>query len=179
MQQTPQTTHEEYEGVPLAVEVLGNGSTYGWIGRVGGAVIGGVIAAFNTAEGGPFTRRATETLAKLKINVSGKTAIIAGGALAGSIGGHLLGMLIGLGKAKSTLGKGRAQFERIITQRDDALTELANVKTQLEETRQKEAQAEPPKQPAAENTPAETIMGNARIESVGTAKETSAEFAHS
>jgi hypothetical protein len=130
-EQLKQNDEEKYEGASRITIGLAKLKGYEFVGSTVGGIVGGIAAVFNTKEAGPWSKRATTALSEIGIHIKGKTAIVVGSIAASALIGKYIGMGVGLFHGLTTTNKGRIQYERIKTQRDDARQELTNLKTTL------------------------------------------------
>lgn len=123
MQEKPQQKNEQYEGASKAVVVMGHTFAYQWGGRLVGAVVGAVTALLNTEKPGKYTEEAGKLLARVNIH-SPRTAIALGSAIGGGIIGGWLGLGVGGLRAAKLPDRGREQFERIKSERNNYAAEM-------------------------------------------------------
>lgn len=114
----------KYAGPSKAIEVLGRGNAYGWIGSFVGLFVGGAGAAIGTNVPGKWTEKATSLLNDVGIKLNGRWPLIAGGAFVGWQALHMVGMVIGLRVGAARAGEGHAQFERVKAKCDGLKAQL-------------------------------------------------------
>jgi hypothetical protein len=151
----------KYAGPSKAIEILGRGHAYGWIGSVVGLIGGAGVAAVSTREPGEFTHKTTAALKKFGLKVDGKWAMVAAGALAGWQVMHYVSLLVGMRVAANQVGAGEEQFKRLSSKCKSLEAELNSVKTE------KKAEALP-----KDDAPLTTIATDDVVESRGVSPDT-------
>ena len=136
MAETEPKKDEKYEGAPPSIVAAGKAYTWGWIGSAVGAASGAVISFFSAREGGKYTKKVSDFFEKkLEMNISGRAALMGGWALSSAVVGHYLFMAFGASKGLRDAHKGPDQFERIKSERDQALSERNEARTERNKAR--------------------------------------------
>ena len=132
---------EEYEGADKATVVVGQAKIYGWAGSIIGTIVGAIVSATTAVEHAKFTEKAQALFSAANMPIKGRTAIIAGVALAGGFFGQWIGMAIGAARHIKNAGRGREQFERIKAERDEAMANVEIHNLDMNEPMQEESAA--------------------------------------
>lgn len=142
---------EEYAGANRLETALGKGKKWGFIGGVIGDAVGALGSAAFIKADSPMALRAqafTESLPMIGKKISGRAALIVGGALGLGMIGHKIGFYLTALHAWKDADAGREQFERLRSERDAALVRAETAEAGLQtlaKTTESFAQKHPPR----------------------------------
>lgn len=123
---------EKYQGPGRVASALGDSSLYQIGGGIVGAVAGGAVGHMVIKEEGAIASQVTGALLERGMRLKGKIPLVAGVAIGSGLVVGAISSVVGLFVGWNKAAKGKAQFEAVKDQRDQAVAQTTLLSTQNE-----------------------------------------------